>query len=322
MMRARALITGLLLALVALTGAAAATYPARPVRVIVPYPPGGANDLLARIVGDRLSAAWGQPVVIDNRPGANGVIGVELAKRAAPDGYTLLIGATGTHAINPVLYRKLPYDALKDFAPVTMFAAAPIVLLVEPKVPARSVAELVALSHAKPGSLNYAAGASLFNLTMELFKHATGADITYVPYRGSVQSLDALLAAEVQVVADIIQTPLPFIRDGRLRALAVTGTARAVAAPDIPTMAEAGVAGVETSGWTALYAPAGTPDAIVTKLDAAVRRVLDEPSVLERIHAVGYETRALGPAELGALMRREIDEYRKIAEAAHVPMLD
>jgi tripartite-type tricarboxylate transporter receptor subunit TctC len=203
-----------------------------------------------------------------------------------------------------------------------MFAAAPIVLLVEPKVPARSVAELVALSHAKPGSLNYASGASLFNLTMELFKHATGADITYVPYRGSVQSLDALLAAEVQVVADIIQTPLPFIRDGRLRALAVTGTARAVAAPDIPTMAEAGVSGVETSGWTALYAPAGTPDTIVTQLDAAVRRVLDEPSVLERIHAVGYEKRALGPAELGALMRREIDEYRKIAEAAHVPMLD
>jgi tripartite-type tricarboxylate transporter receptor subunit TctC len=193
---ARALVTipalvSLALASIALTGARAQSYPGRPVRMIVPYPPAGANDLLARIVGEKLAAMWGQPVVVDNRPGANGLIGVEAAKNSAPDGYTLVMGATGTHAINPVLYRKLPYDAVKDFAPITLLGSAPIVFVVHPSVPVHSIKELVALSHATPGKLNYAAGASLFNLTMELFKSETGADITYVPYRGSVQALTA-----------------------------------------------------------------------------------------------------------------------------------
>ena len=322
MMLSKALAVGVLLAVHASASATAQNYPTRAIRLIVPYPPGGANDLLGRIVGDRLAAAWGQPVVIDNRPGANGLIGVALAKHSAPDGYTLLIGATGTHTVNPVLYRKLPYDPVKDFAPVTLVASAPIVLLVHPSLPAHSVAELVALSRARPGKLNYAAGASLFNLVMELFKHATGADLTYVPYRGSVQALTDLMEGEAQVGADVIQTPLPFMRDGRLSALAVTGTTRAFAAPELPTLTEAGVPGIEMTGWTGHYAPAGTPPEIVSALDEEIRRDLEDPRVIERLHQVGYEPRALGPAAFAALMRREIAQYREIVKAANLPMLD
>jgi len=322
MMPPKALVVGLLLALAAGVGAAAQPYPTHPIRLIVPYPPGGANDLLGRILGERLSAAWGQPVVVDNRPGANGLIGVELAKHSAPDGYTLLIGATGTHAVNPVLYSKLPYDPLTDFAPISLVASAPIVLVVHPSVAARSVQELVALSRAEPGKLNYATGASLFTLVIELFKRATGADLTYVPYRGSVAALNGLLAGEVQVAADVIQTPLPFMRDGRLRALAVTGTRRAFAAPNLPTMGEAGVPDLEVTGWTGLFAPAGTPPAIVAAIDQATRRSLEDPGMLERLHEVGYEPRGLGPEAFAALMRREIAQYAKIAEAAHIPKLD
>ena len=318
----RAFVIGGLLVLAASLGAAAQPYPARAIRLIVPYPPGGANDLLGRIVGDRLAAAWGQPVVVDNRPGANGLIGVELAKHSAPDGYTLLIGATGTHAVNPVLYRKLPYDPVKDFAPITLVASAPIVLLVHPSLPAHSVVELVALSRARPGKLNYAAGASLFNLVMELFKHATGADLIYVPYRGSVQALTDLMEGEAQVGADVIQTPLPFMRDGRLRALAVTGTTRAFAAPELPTLTEAGVPGIEMTGWTGLYAPAGTPPEIVSALDREIRHSLEDPGVLERLHQVGYERRALGPDAFAALMRHDIAQYARIVEQAGIPMLD
>jgi tripartite-type tricarboxylate transporter receptor subunit TctC len=196
------------------------------------------------------------------------------------------------------------------------------VLVVNPNVPARSVQELIALSRARPGTLNYAAGASIFNLVMELFKRATGADLTYVPYRGSVQALTDLIAGEAQVGADVIQTPLPFMRDGRLRALAVTGTIRAFAAPELPTLREAGVPGLEVTGWTGLYAPAGTPPGIVAALDAEIRRSLDDPGVLERLHQVGYERSGLGPHEFVALMRREIVQYAKIVEDAHIPKLD
>jgi tripartite-type tricarboxylate transporter receptor subunit TctC len=310
------------LALAALSGARAQSYPQHAIRMIVPYPPAGANDLLARIVGERLTAAWGQPVVVDNRPGANGLIGVEAAKNSAPDGYTLVMGAAGTHAINPALYHKLPYDAVKDFTPVTMLASAPIVVLVHPDVPARSIKELVALSRASPGKLNYGVGASLFNLTMELFKSQTGADITYVPYRGSVPALTALTAGEVTVGADVIQTPLPFMKDGKLRALAVTTRSRAFAAPEVPTMIESGVADFDLGAWSGIYAPAGTPAAIVARIDSAIRKILDEPDVLAKLHQVGYEPTPLGPAEFAALMRRETAQYAKIVAAAHIPMLD
>ncbi len=260
--------------------------------------------------------------MIDNRPGANGLIGIEAAKNSPPDGYTLVMGATGTHAINPVLYRKLPYDAVKDFAPVTLLASAPIVLIVHPSVPAKTVPELVALAKAQPGKLNYGAGASLFNLTMELFKSQTGADITYVPYRGSVQALTALVGGEVQVGADVIQTPLPFIKDGRVRALAVTSRNRAFAAPEIPTMIEAGVADFELGAWSGIYAPAGTAASIVTTIDTTIRRILDEPDVLDKLHQVGYERAGLGPAAFAALMRRETAEYARIVAEAHIPPLD
>jgi tripartite-type tricarboxylate transporter receptor subunit TctC len=312
----------LLAGLLAVSGASAQSYPAKPIRMLVAYPPGGANDLLARIVGQRLSEAWGQPVVTDNKPGANGLIGTELAAKSAPDGYTLLMGATGTHTINPALYRKLPYDRVRDFQPVTLIASAPVVILVHPSVAARSIAELVALAKAKPGALNYGAGASLFNLTMELFKSRTGADLVYVPYRGSVPVLTDLIAGQIQVAADVIQTPLPHLREGTLRALAVTSARRSSVAPDVPTMIEAGIAGFEVTAWSGLYVRAGTPEAIVAKLDAEIRKALEDPALREKIHQVGYEERGLGPAEFAALMARETEEFARIVADAHIPKLD
>jgi tripartite-type tricarboxylate transporter receptor subunit TctC len=303
-------------------GAAAQSYPTHAIRAIVPFPPGGAVDLLGRIVGQKLSEAWGQPVVIDNRPGVNGALGCELAKHSPPDGYTLLVGATGTHAINPALYTKLPYDPVGDFEPVTLLGSAPAVFVVHPRVPAQSIQELIALAKTKPGELNYGAGASLFHLAMELFKRRTATDITYVPYRGSMPALSDLIAGQLQVVSDVIQTPLPFIRDGKVRALAVSGRTRSFAAPEVPTFDEAGVPGIDVVAWSGVFVPAGTPKGVVARLDAELRRSLGDPTVLEKLHQVGFERVGLGPAAFAATLRREIEQYAAIVAEAHIPKLD
>jgi tripartite-type tricarboxylate transporter receptor subunit TctC len=302
--------------------AAAQPYPNKPIRMMVAYPPGGANDLLARIVAQKLSDAWGQPVVTENKPGANAIIGTEAAKKSAPDGYTLLMGATGSHTINPALYNKLPYDPVRDFAPVMLVASAPVVFFVHPDLPVKSIGELVALAKEQPGKLNYAAGASLFNLAAELFKSRTGTQITYVAYRGSVPAMTDVIGGQVQVGVDVIQTPLPHIKEGKLRALAVTSTARSPAAPEIPTMAEAGVAEYEITAWSGLYAPAGTPQEIVAKLEAETRRILQMADVREKIHQVGYEPRALGAADFARIMDREIKQFAKVIADARIPKLD
>lgn len=302
--------------------AAAQSYPTKPIKILVAYPPGGANDLFARLVGEKLTEAWGQPVVIENKPGANAIIGTELAAKSAPDGYTLLMGATGSHTVNAVLYNRLAYDPVKGFEPITLIASAPMVLFVHPSVPAKSVPELIALAKSKPGKLFYGAGASLFHLAVELFKSKTGTNIVYTPYRGSMPAMLDVISGQVQIGMDVIQTPLPHIREGKLRALAVTTKRRSPAAPEIPTMAEAGVPDYELAAWSALYAPAGTPKPVVAKLNGAIQKMLKQADVREKIAHVGYEPVGLGPAELTAFMDREIKALRKLVSDAGIAKLD
>jgi tripartite-type tricarboxylate transporter receptor subunit TctC len=303
-------------------GAAAQSYPEKAIKILVAYPPGGANDLLARLVGEKLTEAWGQPVVIENKPGANAILGTDLAAKSPPDGYTLIMGATGSHTVNAVLYDRLAYDPVKNFEPITLVASAPMVLFVHPSVPVKSVRELIALARSKPGKLFYGAGASLFNVAMELFKSKTRTDIVYVSYRGSMPAMLDVIGGQVQVGMDVIQTPLPHIREGKLRALAVTGKRRSPVAPEVPTMSEAGVADYELGAWSGLYAPAGTPKPIVAKLNAAIQKILKHPDVRQKIAHVGYEPVGLGPAEFATFMDREIKQLRKVVADANIPKLD
>src|SRR5438552_13835540 len=249
---------------VCVSGASAQTYPTRPIRLVVPFPAGGTTDILAREVGQRLSMTLGQPVVIDNRPGAAGNIGADLVAKSAPDGYTLLMGTVGTHAINASLYAKMPYDHVKDFAPIILVAGVPNVLVVNPSLPVNSVQELIAYAKANPGKLNFASsgpGTSI-HLSGELFKVMAGVQMTHVPYKGSAPALQDLLGGQVQLMFDNLPPSLPHIKAGKLRALAVTSVARSPALPDVPTIAESGLPGFEASSWFGILVPAGTPSAI------------------------------------------------------------
>src|SRR5205809_3388235 len=268
---ARAL-TAALLVVAAPVALGQAAYPTKPVRLVVPFPAGGTTDLLARAAAQRLSEAWGQQVIVDNRPGAAGNIGAELVARSAPDGYTLLMGTVGTHAINASLYAKMPYDHVKDFAPVILVAGVPNVLEVNPALPVNSVADLIKLAKAKPGQINFASSGSgtSIHLSGELFKTMAGVDMTHVPYKGSAPALTDLMGGQVQLMFDNLPSALPQIKGGRLRAIALTSTTRAAVLPDIPTVAESGLPGFEASSWFGILAPAGTPPAIVTWINAEV----------------------------------------------------
>src|SRR5882672_2675021 len=241
--------TDKLLAIVALCAAAAGAlaqgYPARPIRIVVGFPPGGGNDIIARLVGAKMQEAWGQPVVIDNKPGANSIIAAEFVAKSVPDGYTLLVNATGGMSVNPVLYTKLPYDSLKDFVPISMVGSFPLVLVVHPSVPANSVQELVAYAKANPGKLTYSSGSTAFQVASEMFKQMTGTDVRHIPYKGSAASITAVIAGDVQMT--IVDTPplVPQIKAGKVKALAVTSAKRAAAMSDVPTIAESGVPGYE-----------------------------------------------------------------------------
>jgi tripartite-type tricarboxylate transporter receptor subunit TctC len=254
-------------------------YPGKPVRLVVPFPAGGTTDILARAVAQKLSEAWGQSVVVDNRPGAGGNIGSELVARAAPDGYTLLMGTVGTHAINASLYSKMPYDHVKDFAPVILVAGVPNVLVVNPSVPVNSVPELIAYLKANPGKVNFASSGSgtSIHLSGELFKVMTGVQMTHVPYKGSAPALTDLVGGQVQLMFDNLPSSLAFIKAGKLRALAVTSAARAAALPDVPTIAESGVPGFEASSWVGVLAPTGTPPDVIARINAEVGMWLASP---------------------------------------------
>jgi tripartite-type tricarboxylate transporter receptor subunit TctC len=309
-------------ALACATGFAAAEYPERPLRLIVPFAPGGGNDTVARLVGQRLTAILGQPVVVDNRAGAGGVLGAELAAKAPPDGYTLFLGGVGSHAINPNLHEHLSYDPIRDFAPVSLLASAPLVLVVHPSVKATSVAELIALARANPGKINYASNGngSSSHLAAVMFDSMAGVDMVHIPYKGLSPALSDLLAGQVQVMFSSVVAILPHIQSGRLRALAISGNRRLSLLPDLPTIAEAGVAGYQTSSWYGILAPAGTPKDIVAKLNAAIVKVLSEPEVKKALASEGADPVGNSPEAFALFIAAEKDRLGTLIRQSKIPM--
>ena len=293
-------------------------YPDKPLRMIVPYAAGGPGDTLARQISPKLADFLGKPIVIDNRPGAGAILGTEAAAKAAPDGYTLYLSTDGPISINPSLYAKLPYDPVRDFAPVTMLASARQVLAVNPSVAAAGVPELIALLRAQPGKLNYASfgSGSLGHLAAEMFKSLTGTDITHVPFKGTPQALQALIAGDVQVMFVGEPAALAHSKSGRLRALASSGPRRSTLFPDIPTLAEAGVTGYDVQGLFGLMLPAGAPGEIIARLNAEAARVLAAPDVQGRMRAVGFEPQPSTPQAYGALIQSEIAKWAKVVRAS------
>ena len=320
--RARRALVSVIIAMIALPGGASAqtTYPAKPVRILVPFPPGGPADALARIVGDKLGQALGQPFVIENKPGAGGNIGMEQGAKAAADGYTLTLAPTGNLTIAPSLYAKLPYDPAKDYAPITVLATVPNILIVHPSVPARSVAELVALAKAKPGTLNYASpgNGSGPHLAGELLKSMAGIDLVHVPFNGVGPAMTGVLAGDVQMSFAQSSAALPHVKSGKVIALGVASRKRIAAAPELPTIAEAGLPGFDVTSWYALVAPAGTPATVVDRLHAEIVKVLASADVREKIAALGAEPVGNTPVEFTAMQRAEAARWAKLAREANI----
>jgi tripartite-type tricarboxylate transporter receptor subunit TctC len=303
--------------LCAAAGASAQTYPSKPIRIVVGFPPGGGNDIIARMVGAKMQESWGQPVVIENKPGANSIIAAEFVAKSAADGYTLLVNATGGMSVNPVLYAKLPYDPLKDFVPISMVGSFPLVLVVNPAVPANSVSELVAYAKANPGKLNYSAGSTAFQVATEMFKQMTGTDMKHIPYKGSAASITAVISGDVQLT--IVDSPplMPQLASGRVRALAVTTAKRASAMPDLPAVAES-LPGYEMALWIGMFAPAGTPRDVAAKLTAEVVRIVGLPDIREKLAGMGVEPLGNSSEETAEWIRREIARYGPVVKAAGI----
>jgi tripartite-type tricarboxylate transporter receptor subunit TctC len=317
----RALLAGALLALGASVAAAAgADYPNRAVKVIVPFAPGGGADVIARLVFAKLSVRLGQSFVIDNRGGAGGIVGTDAVAKAAPDGYTLLLGQTGPNALNPSLFAKIPYDPIADFAPVIQLTSYPYVIVVHPSVPAQSLKELVALAKAKPDSLSFgtAGTGSSGQLAAELFMRTTGTKMTHVPYKGAGPALADTLSNVVSLTFGDVASSTPLATSGRLRALAVTGPKRSFLLPQVPTVAESGYPGFEALAWHGVYAPAKTPPAIVDKLNAELNKILAEPEVREKLQKDGIDPIGGSPAAYGAYTRAEIAKWGAIVREAHI----
>src|SRR5258706_14496217 len=298
--------------------ALAQDYPAGPVRIIVPSPPAGGTDIVGRVLADHFSKAFGQQFFVENKPGAGNLIGIEAAARSAPDGYTLLMTAS-TLALNSVLYKKVPYDPVKDFAPITIAATAPNILIVSPSVPAKSVAELIALAKQKPGALSYGTpgiGTSP-HLCMELLKYMAGIDIQHVPYRGTAAAVTDVMGGQIAVAFATALTAKPQVDAGRVRALAVSGPRRVEAMPNVPPVAEA-VPGYEAMQWYGLLAPAGTPGRIIERLNAEANKALGSREMKDRLAADGAEPLGSTPAEFGAFIRRELYKWGRVVEVAKI----
>jgi tripartite-type tricarboxylate transporter receptor subunit TctC len=306
-------------ATVSIHASAAERYPARPVRLVVPYAVGGATDITARIITPRLSESMGQQVIVDNRPGGASIPGTAMVAKAAPDGYTVLV-ATMSFGAAPALFEKLPFDAQKDFRPVTLMTILPMALVVNPAIPAKSVGELVALAKAKPAGLDYgsAGNGSATHLAGALFKTMSGANIVHVPYKGGGPSVVALLAGEVSVMVAIISTVVPQIKAGRLTALGVGTVKRHPVLPDVPTIAEQGIPGFQVFEWQGIVAPAGTPQAITDNLHREMLKALANPEVRERISGLGADITAGSPQDLAALIRSEIPKWIKVAKESGI----
>nr|WP_231907075.1 tripartite tricarboxylate transporter substrate binding protein [Cupriavidus sp. D384] len=303
--------------LAAVPAAQAQAWPNKPIRMVVPYPPGGPTDIVARVVGQKLSERLGQPIVVDNRPGAGGNIGADAVAKSAPDGYTMLV-ATTAHAINMTLFAKPGYNTRTDFAPVSMLTSGPLVLVTAPSTPASNVAELIAMAKANPGKVTFASSGNgqSTHLSAELFDSMAGIRMTHVPYKGSAPALTDVMAGQATVMFDTMLSAMPFVRDGKLRALAVTGAARSPAAPDIPTVAQAGLPGYEATAWNALLVPAGTPAAVVDKLGEALKAVLTQDDVRTRFATQGFAATWTSPPDTGRFVAHEIDKWGKVVKAS------
>ena len=290
-------------------------YPTKPIRLIVPFAPGGPMDILSRAIGERITARLGQQVVVDNRGGASGTIGAEIAARAAPDGHTLLAGHSGTHVVNVSLFKKLNYDPVKDFSPITLTATLPMALVVHPSV-ARSAAELIALAKAKPGQINFATASSggPTHMSAVLFKTMAGIDIVHIPYNGNAAALNDVMAGRVQMVFSNLLTSTPLARAGRLRILAVTTAKRTRQAPELPTLAESAIPGYDYTPWFAMFAPAGTPGPVVRLLNAEIKAVLESSEMQKRFSTQAVDLVTSTPEELRALIRSEIPKWRKVVK--------
>lgn len=301
--------------------AQAQTYPAKAVRLIVPFPPGGGTDYTARLIGNKLSELWGQPVVIENRPGASTTIASDMIARAAPDGYTLIMGSVN-HTINPSLYAKLPYDTIRDFAPVTVAVTAAYILVTHPSLPVKTVKELIALAKARPGQINYSSSGSSGpqHLAGELFKMMAGIDIVHVPYKGGGPAVIALLGGHVSLQFSTPVSGLPHMKTGRLRPIAVTSLTRSPAVPDLPTIAEAALPGYEAVTWWGILAPAKTPRDIVNKIHGDVVRVLDMPDTKAKLAAEGVNGSGSSPEQFAKMIQEEIVKMAKIVKAANVKL--
>ena len=293
-------------------------FPARPARLVVPFPPGGSLDNVGRLLAQKLSEAWGQQVVVENRPGAGGNVGADAVAKSPPDGYTVVMGALSTHAVNPSLYPSMPYDAVRDFAPLSLVAVTPNVLIVNAASPVASVRDLVALAKASPGKVNFGSGSngSAGHLAGELFKVDTGTDIAHIPYKGGAPATQALLAGDTQFMFDNLANAMAQVKAGKLRALAVTTANRSPLAPDLPTMAEAGLPGFDISTWYGFFAPAGTPPAVVAKWSADVAKVLNAPDVRAKFVADGAEPTPNSPEQFAQFIAREQAKYARIVKAS------
>lgn len=294
--------------------ASAQNYPAKPIRLIVPYPPGGPTDLVGRSMGQKLTEAWGQQVVVENRAGAASAVGTEVAARSAADGYTLLLGTSAGFCINPALGSKLPYDPERDFAPISLLVINPQILVVHPSLPVHSVKALIALAKSRPGQINYASvgNASPQHLGMEMLKSMTGINMVHVPYKGTAPAVTDILAGNVSLMFNSMPSVLPQANAGRLRGIAVGSAKRSPAAPEIPTVAEAGVPGFEYVTWYGLFAPAGTPREIVNRLNAQVVKILSEPELSKRFSSQGAEPMSSTPEQLVQYRRAEFERWRKL----------
>ena len=311
-----------LAALLALAHAVALAqgYPNKAIKIIVPFPPGGGTDIGTRIIAQKLSEAWGQPVLVENRGGAAGIVGTEATAKSAPDGYTIMMGNIGTHAINVSLYKKLPYDPVKDFAPISHVAGLPLFVLVHPSVKVTSIKELIAFAKAQPGKLDYSSSGSggSMHVAAELFKNMTGTHMVHIPYKGGGPAVADLLAGQVPVSFATVLETLPHVKSGRLRALAVTSANRSLASPSVATVAESGVPEYESISWLALFAPAGTPKDIINKISLEVVRIINLPDVKERLLLQGAEPIGSTPEQLAAVLANDIAKYAKVMKVAGV----
>jgi tripartite-type tricarboxylate transporter receptor subunit TctC len=309
----------LLLGLLAVIGTCgvvdAQTYPAKPIRIVVPYPPGGSGTIIARILGDKLNQAWGQQILVDSRPGASGMIGAELVAKSAPDGYTLLAGYTSEVAINVSLFKKMSYDPLKDFVPIALTGVVPMVLLVHPSVPVKSVKDLIGLAQRRPGEMTYgSAGAgSPAHLAHELLNRSGKVQMVHVPYKGAAPALVDLLGGHVFTYFSGMPPAMPHVRAGKLRGLAVSTAQRSAAATEIPAVAET-IPGFDVPTWFSLLAPAGTPRELVLKLNAETVKSLNDPAVKPKLASLGAETSTMNADEFGAFLKREVEKYARIVK--------